>query len=215
MADDAHPAWDVGKIVLLGESGVGKTNLLSRLSADEFSEEFVSTIGVEFLTTVLEVDGEKVKAQIWDTAGQERFRSILSAYYRRAKGAVLCYDVSRTESLDQVDYWRRELLAKNEENADLVLMLIGNKVDLLEEEQARIMRAKGLEYAQKHKMLFEETSAKTGSNVKAAFAKLLSRIYQQQKVGGCSPGEVPQPEPANTIDLQHDVQSTASNKKCC
>merc|ERR1740127_205041 len=118
------------------------------------------------------------------------------------------------ESLDQIDYWRRELLAKNEENAALVLMLIGNKVDLLEEEQAKVMHAKGLEYAQKHEMLFEETSAKTGSNVKAAFAKLLSRIYQQQKVGGPSNGEVPQTEPANTINLQSDVQASSKKKAC-
>jgi GTPase SAR1 family protein len=87
-----------------------------------------------------------------------------------------------------VDYWRTELLAKNEENTDLVLMLIGNKVDLLEEDQARIMHAKGLEYAQKHKMLFEETSAKTGSNVKAAFAKLLSSelVTNKQKMSNVS-----------------------------
>ena len=85
--------------MLLGESGVGKTNLLSRLSNDEFNEDFAATIGVEFLTTVLEVPdiGRRVKAQIWDTAGQERFRSILSAYYRRARGAVLVFDASRPE----------------------------------------------------------------------------------------------------------------------
>jgi GTPase SAR1 family protein len=88
---------------------------------------------------------------------------------------VLCYDVSRGDTLQQIEYWRTELLAKNEENTDLVLMLVGNKVDLLSENEAKEMHEKGRSYAAKNSMLFEETSAKTGSNVKAAFAKLLSR----------------------------------------
>ena len=175
-------AQEAGKIVLLGESGVGKTNLLSRLSNDEFNDDFAATIGVEFLTTVLEVPDiqRRVKAQIWDTAGQERFRSILSAYYRRARGAVLVFDASRPETLEHLEYWRTELLKKNEDNDELVLLLVGNKADLLAPAERAEAEAAGAAYAAKHGLAFELASAKSGENVKESFCGLMAAIFTRQ-----------------------------------
>jgi 50S ribosomal subunit-associated GTPase HflX len=124
--------------------------------------------------------------------GRAGIRCVLSAAATLAKILNLCMarlsflllDVSRGDTLQQIEYWRTELLAKNEENTDLVLMMIGNKVDLLSDNEAKEMHEKGRAYAAKNNMLFEETSAKTGSNVKAAFAKLLSRKYSARF--GCS-----------------------------
>ncbi|KAG8068006.1 hypothetical protein GUJ93_ZPchr0005g14492 [Zizania palustris] len=116
------------KVVLIGDSGVGKSNLLSRFTKNEFSLESKSTIGVEFATRSLQVDGKVIKAQIWDTAGQERYRAITSAYYRGAVGALLVYDVTRRATFDSVARWLREL--RDHTDPSIVCMLIGNKSDL-------------------------------------------------------------------------------------
>ncbi|KAL5798658.1 hypothetical protein ACOSQ2_003478 [Xanthoceras sorbifolium] len=97
------------KIVLIGDSAVGKSNLLSRFARNEFDNNSKTTIGVEFQTQVVEIDGKEVKAQIWDTAGQERFRAVTSAYYRGAVGALVVYDITRKSSFDSVQRWLDEL----------------------------------------------------------------------------------------------------------
>ncbi|KAL1202109.1 Ras-related protein RABA1a [Cardamine amara subsp. amara] len=116
------------KLVLIGDSGVGKSNLLSRFTKNEFNLESKSTIGVEFATKTLKVEGKVVKAQIWDTAGQERYRAITSAYYRGAVGALLVYDVTRQSTFENAARWLRELRGHTDPN--IVVMLIGNKCDL-------------------------------------------------------------------------------------
>ncbi|KAL9325440.1 hypothetical protein ACSQ67_006085 [Phaseolus vulgaris] len=116
------------KVVLIGDSGVGKSNLLSRFTRNEFSLESKSTIGVEFATRSIRVDDKVVKAQIWDTAGQERYRAITSAYYRGAVGALLVYDVTRHVTFENVERWLKEL--RDHTDANIVVMLVGNKADL-------------------------------------------------------------------------------------
>jgi Ras-related protein Rab-11A len=101
------------KIVLIGDSAVGKSNLLARFARDEFYPNSKSTIGVEFQTQKMEINGKEVKAQIWDTAGQERFRAVTSAYYRGAVGALLVYDISRRQTFDSIGRWLNELHSKN------------------------------------------------------------------------------------------------------
>jgi len=193
---------DIFKVVLLGNSGVGKSNLLSRLNSDEFSEEFLSTIGVEFLTKILEVDNVKVKAQIWDTAGQERYNSMMSTYYRKAKGAVLVYDISDPKSLGAIDRWKSEL--QDQGDPDLLMMLVGNKSDL--EGKRKVSRTEGVQYAGRHGMLFEETSAKTGSNVQKAFTDLLTTIYRRKQAAGDSGS------PSDTVNVGG---SSSGKKGCC
>merc|ERR1711904_652802 len=112
------------KVVVIGDSGVGKSNLLSRFTRDEFNLESKSTIGVEFATRSVSIEGKTIKAQIWDTAGQERYRAITSAYYRGAVGALVVYDITKDVSFENVEKWLSEL--KENATADITMMLVGN-----------------------------------------------------------------------------------------
>lgn len=115
-------------MVLIGDSGVGKSNLLSRFTRNEFNIDSKSTIGVEFATRSIQVDSKTIKAQIWDTAGQERYRAITSAYYRGAVGALLVYDISKHNTYENVTRWLKEL--RDHADSNIVIMLVGNKSDL-------------------------------------------------------------------------------------
>lgn len=126
MANDEYDF--LFKVVLIGDSGVGKSNLLSRFTRNEFNLDSKSTIGVEFATRSIQVDTKTIKAQIWDTAGQERYRAITSAYYRGAVGALLVYDISKHQTYDNVTRWLKEL--RDHADANIVIMLVGNKSDL-------------------------------------------------------------------------------------
>mmetsp|Transcript_3480 Transcript_3480/g.15520 ORF Transcript_3480/g.15520 Transcript_3480/m.15520 type:complete len:187 (+) Transcript_3480:89-649(+) len=162
------------KVVLIGDSGVGKSNLLSRFTRNEFCSESKSTIGVEFATRSLEVEGKTIKAQIWDTAGQERYRAITSAYYRGAVGALLVYDVTKSESFDNVQKWLREL--RDHADANIFIMLVGNKSDL---EHLRCMsRESGVAFSSEEGLSFIETSALDSTNVELAFQQTLTEIYR-------------------------------------
>lgn len=121
------------KVVLIGDSGVGKSNLLSRFTRNEFNLESKSTIGVEFATRSIQVDGKTIKAQIWDTAGQERYRAITSAYYRGAVGALLVYDIAKHLTYENVERWLKEL--RDHADNNIVIMLVGNKSDLRHQHQ--------------------------------------------------------------------------------
>ncbi|KAJ6931960.1 ras-related protein RABA2a [Populus alba x Populus x berolinensis] len=162
------------KVVLIGDSGVGKSNILSRFTRNEFCLESKSTIGVEFATRTLQVEGRTVKAQIWDTAGQERYRAITSAYYRGALGALLVYDVTKPTTFENVSRWLKEL--RDHADSNIVIMLIGNKTDL------KHLRAVATEdaqsYAEKEGLAFVETSALEATNVDKAFQTILSEIYR-------------------------------------
>lgn len=116
------------KLVLVGDSGVGKSNIISRFTKNQFNLESKTTIGVEFATKVIEIDNRSIKVQIWDTAGQERYRSMASAYYRGAVGALLVYDITRASSFENLQKWLKEL--KNYGSEDMVCLMVGNKSDL-------------------------------------------------------------------------------------
>jgi Ras-related protein Rab-11A len=121
------------KVVLIGDSGVGKSNILSRYLKNEFSFDSKATVGVEFGSKKFEINEYKIKAQIWDTAGQERYKSITNAYYKGAKGALLVFDLTRKETFDSVDRWIPDLRKSGDEN--LTILLIGNKCDLIPDRQ--------------------------------------------------------------------------------
>ncbi|CAG9318347.1 unnamed protein product [Blepharisma stoltei] len=166
------------KIVLVGEAGVGKTHLLSRYIKGTLPKNPTSTIGVEFATrTVPLLSGGTVRAQIWDTAGQERYKSITSAHYRRAVGALLVYDVTSEKSFINLRKWLADLKENAEE--DIVIMLVGNKIDLCQTTplMKKVSTEMGQKFAQEHGMLFEETSAVTVTRVREAFENLLQEIY--------------------------------------
>lgn len=163
------------KVVLLGNSGVGKTNLLSRLHKGEFSSEFASTIGVEFLTHTMKVGGVDVKAQIWDTAGQERFHAMMTTYYRKAVGALLIFDVGDRASLTGIEKWLDQLL--NVAEPGLHAVLVGNKCDL-EGDKRKVSAEEARQFAAARHMPYIETSAKTGLNVEQAFQGLIEAVYR-------------------------------------
>lgn len=161
------------KIVLIGDSGVGKSNILSRFTRNEFCLESKSTIGVEFATRTLQIEGKTIKAQIWDTAGQERYRAITSAYYRGAVGALLVYDITKRQTFENVQRWLREL--RDHADSNIVIMMAGNKSDLnhlraVPPEDAQML-------AEKEGLSFLETSALEALNIENAFHTILTEIY--------------------------------------
>ncbi|KAI8380803.1 GTP-binding protein [Blakeslea trispora] len=163
------------KLVLIGDSGVGKSNLLSRFTTNEFNLESKSTIGVEFATKNIEIEKRSIKAQIWDTSGQERYRAITGAYYRGAVGALVVYDITRRNSFQNVAHWLKELRDHADQN--IVIMLVGNKVDLSETSRA-VTTEEGAELAEKDGFLFMETSALDATNVDNAFEKVFTTIFE-------------------------------------
>eukprot|EP00386_Alphamonas_edax_P012452 GDKI01038888.1.p1 GENE.GDKI01038888.1~~GDKI01038888.1.p1 ORF type:complete len:229 (-),score=56.75 GDKI01038888.1:203-889(-) len=162
------------KIVLIGDSGVGKSNLLSRFTRDEFNLESKSTIGVEFATKSVPTDGKIIKAQIWDTAGQERYRAITNAYYRGAVGALLVYDISKRSSFENVERWLKEL--RDHANPNIVVLLVGNKSDL--KNLRAVPQEEAAQFSEKHGLACIETSALDSTNVEVAFHRILSEIYK-------------------------------------
>jgi len=167
----------VFKIILLGDSGVGKSNLLLRFTKDEFICNSKTTVGVEFASKTVQMDNNKlVKAQIWDTAGQERYRLVASSYYRRAVGALLVFDVTDRKSFDHAAKWLREVEEIAEEGC--LVMLVGNKIDLTEKREVSLRD--GREFAKHNKIAYIETSARTSTGVAAAFQHLLQAIYNQR-----------------------------------
>lgn len=160
------------KLLLIGDSGVGKTCILFRFSEDAFNTTFISTIGIDFKIRTIELDGKKIKLQIWDTAGQERFRTITTAYYRGAMGIMLVYDITDEKSFENIKNWIRNI----EENAsaDVEKMLLGNKCELNEKRQ--VTKERGEKLAVEYGIKFVETSAKASINVEQAFFTLASDI---------------------------------------
>jgi len=160
------------KILLIGDSGVGKSNLLSRFTRNEFNLNSTSTIGIEFVSRFMNIEGKGVKAHIWDTAGQERYRTVTSAYYRGAVGALLVYDISKHSTYVNVTEWLEELRLHTDPN--IVIMLVGNKSDLKHLRAVRTDEAKA--FSVKHGFSFIETSALDVSNVEAAFLSVVTDI---------------------------------------
>jgi Ras-related protein Rab-11A len=175
MAHKADDEYDyLFKVVLIGDSGVGKSNLLSRFTRNEFCLESKSTIGVEFATRSIQVDGKTIKAQIWDTAGQERYRAITSAYYRGAVGALLVYDITKHVTYENVERWLKEL--RDHADSNIVIMLVGNKSDLKHLRGVSTDDAQA--FAEKEGLSFIETSALESTNVEKAFQRILTEIYR-------------------------------------
>nr|Q40520.1 RecName: Full=Ras-related protein Rab11C [Nicotiana tabacum]AAA74112.1 putative [Nicotiana tabacum] len=163
----------VFKVVLIGDSAVGKTQILARFARNEFSLDSKATIGVEFQTRTLVIQHKSVKAQIWDTAGQERYRAVTSAYYRGAVGAMLVYDITKRQTFDHIPRWLEELRAHADRN--IVIMLTGNKTDL--EDQRAVPTEDAKEFAQKEGLFFLETSAMEATKLEDAFLTVLTEIF--------------------------------------
>lgn len=168
------------KIVIIGDSGVGKSNIFTRFIKDEFIIDSKATIGVEFSAKNITIKEKVIKAQVWDTAGQERFKALAKNYYRGAVGALLVYDITNYDSFKNAEKWLKEVKEHAEPN--LVTLLIGNKSDL--DEKRAVKTEEGAEFAQKVGSGFIETSAKNNVNIDSAFHRLVSEVFDiLDKVG--------------------------------
>ncbi len=165
------------KILLIGDSGVGKSCLLLRFTDETYTESFISTIGVDFKIKTVELDGKIVKLQIWDTAGQERFRTITSSYYRGAHGIIVVYDITNSDTFVNVKQWLHEIDRYAAENVDI--LLVGNKSDATTKREVTFEQ--GSTFAEAAGYSFLETSAKTSINVNEAFLKMASQIKKRTK----------------------------------
>ncbi|ESO08175.1 hypothetical protein HELRODRAFT_75117 [Helobdella robusta] len=160
------------KLLLIGDSGVGKTCVLFRFSEDAFNSTFISTIGIDFKIRTIELDGKKIKLQIWDTAGQERFRTITTAYYRGAMGIMLVYDITNEKSFANIKNWIRNI--EEHATSDVEKMILANKCDMVERRQ--VTKEQGQALALENGVKFMETSAKASINVEEAFITLARDI---------------------------------------
>ncbi|GAB4854665.1 Ras- protein RABA5a [Ancistrocladus abbreviatus] len=206
------------KIVLVGDSAVGKSNLLARFARDEFYPNSKSTIGVEFQTQKMHIDGKEIKAQIWDTAGQERFRAVTSAYYRGAVGALLVYDISRRQTFESIGRWLNELHTHSDMN--VVTILVGNKSDL--KDAREVPTAEGKALAEAQGLFFIETSALDSSNVTAVFQTVVKEIYNILSRKVMQSNELNKTDPASLsggrpVVLEDENKADEQSKKagCC
>lgn len=184
MSDDTSLLF---KVVIIGDSGVGKSNLMTRYTANEFSTETPPTIGVEFMTKSVKVESRDAKVQIWDTAGQERFRAISRSIYHGAKGAMIVYDITNQASFDSVPAWLQEL--RVHVHATTVIFLIGNKCDL---EHLRVVKKETADrFARENGLSFLETSALERTNVDKAFEWLVKSVYDVVVSGPVETGKAP------------------------
>ncbi|OHT17532.1 Ras-related protein RABA2a [Tritrichomonas foetus] len=209
----------VVKIVLAGDSGVGKTNILSRFTRDFFSEDSKSTIGVEFSTKNIVVDNKLVKASIWDTAGQEHYKSITRAYFHGALGAMIIFDITQATSFESAARWLKDIRENAEK--DVIIMLVGNKNDLAD--SRTVLEEEAIQYAKAEQLLYIETSALISTNIAEAFNILVTEIVH--KMSQNSKGLKPQIQ--NSLPLEDDSvpmktgikvtseQKAPEKKSCC
>ncbi|KAK9451515.1 ras family-domain-containing protein [Limtongia smithiae] len=191
------------KLLLIGDSGVGKSCLLLRFSEDSFTPSFITTIGIDFKIRTIDLDGKRIKMQIWDTAGQERFRTITTAYYRGAMGILLVYDVTDEKSFNNIRNWFSNVEQHASEGVNK--LLIGNKCDW--EEKRAVSTEQGRALANELDIPFIEASAKANINVEEAFVSLARQIKQRLEISS-------EPQPTNNVDITTGVKSN-SGGKCC
>ena len=203
------------KFIIIGDSGVGKSNILLRYTRDKFNEEFQSTIGVEFGVKNLQIEDKIYRVQIWDTAGQENFRSITRAYYKNSVCACVTYDVTSKKSFENIKSWIED--CKKQCPKTILLVLIGNKVDL--ENEREVSYEEGANFAKKFDMFFFETSAKTGRNIDEVFIKSTNEIAKKICSGfydlnneNCG---IKQGFSTEAINLSSNVSNEQKQLSCC
>jgi len=206
MAGNKSPYDMLIKLLLIGDSGVGKSCLLCRYSDDVFNSNFITTIGIDFKIRTIELDGSKIKLQIWDTAGQERFRTITQAYYRGAMGILLVYDVCDDKSFQNIRTWMRNI--EQHANEQVEKILLGNKCDQPKDKQM-VTEEQGQELAKEFGIQFFQTSAKNNINVDQAFTTIARLIKEKKPM---------EPKPAPGGGENADIGAKPPEKpkgKCC
>ena len=199
------------KVVIVGDSGVGKTNIMSKFLKNQFMEESKATIGVEFGSKLFNHEGHKIKAQIWDTAGQEKYKAITGAYYKGSKGALVVYDITQKKTFKNIEQWVNDLKAAGDPK--ITIILIGNKNDL--DNKRQVSKDQGEEKARSFGCAFLETSAYSGDNIDKAFNLMVKEIYE--KFSNDSTGEDELAPGSNGEDVKLDKVNDKNIKKksCC
>ena len=211
MANDEVNSFELlYKIIIIGDTCVGKSNILSRYLKDEFKEESKATVGVELGTKFLKIKDIGAKLQIWDTAGQERYRSITSSYYKGSHGCFIVYDITNEATFKNVDKWFEQ--AKKEASKDVSIILVGNKCDL--ENERKISKEQGKEKAKNFNCPFFETSALSKINIDDIFKEIVNNIFE--RTGGPK-GEEDDIEIVNENDkpVNLNTEEPAKKKGCC
>ena len=210
------------KIIIIGDSSVGKSNILAVYNDGKFNENLQPSIGVEFIAKNIEIENTKFRLQIWDTAGQESFLSMTKVYYKNSCCAFIVYDITEKKSFDHVEFWLNEL--KNEAPESILYVLIGNKSDLYKKRV--ISFEQGSDYAKKHKMMFFETSARNKIDIDNIFKETVKRINKNIKEGvynldddSCGVKLCNSRKNVNIEDFDVDLSTIGENKKkkkkCC
>lgn len=189
------------KFIIIGESCVGKSCIISRYTEDTFSSTFLMTVGVDFKVKEMTVDGRLVKLQVWDTAGQEQFHTITKSYFRGAHGILLCFDLTSRDSFEKTHVWMDSIHEAASENVDIIL--IGNKVD--ETEKRTVLTEEGEKLAKEYNIPYFETSAKTGKGISEAFVALIRKVMANKQSD--------QNSSQQHIVVREQVESR--EKKCC
>ena len=197
------------KGILIGDSGVGKTNIMSKYLKNQFMENSKATVGVEFGSKLFNHQGHKIKAQIWDTAGQEKYKAITGAYYKGSKGAFIVYDITRKDTFASIERWVNDLKATSDPK--LTIILIGNKNDL--DDKREVSKDQGEEKAKSFGCAFLETSAFSGDNLDKAFELMVKEIYE--KFSNSSSEEEEFEAVKKGEDLKVEKATDKKKKACC
>lgn len=206
-----NPVHDVFvKLLLIGNSGVGKSSMLLRFADNAFNETYINTIGIDFKTRLVDMDSKRIKLQIWDTAGQERFQSLQTLYYRGANGIVLVYDICDAKSFSSIQMWMAAI--KQHASPDVAVMLVGNKADRASQRQVSV--DEGAAIAEQFGIRFVEVSAKAGSGVQDAFMRITADIMARNEKT-VTEAAAPPPKRTPTISIVTEKQKVKKKKKCC
>ena len=168
------------KLMVIGETRVGKTALIKKYTKDIFGGAYLTTVGIDFQEKIINVEDKVVKLQIWDTAGQERFRNIAKNYFHTSDGFLIVYDISNKESFEKLDFWYEQIKLNAPENTKCIV--VGNKCDL--EEKRKVNKEEGETFSRENNINFYETSAKDGINVNNVFQLLANEIIKDIKKNG-------------------------------
>ena len=199
------------KVILIGDSGVGKTNIMSKYLKNTFMENSKATVGVEFGSKLFNHQGHKIKAQIWDTAGQEKYKAITGAYYKGSKGAFVVYDITRKDTFESVEKWVNDLKVTGDPR--ITVLLIGNKSDL--EDRREVSKEQGEEKAKSQGCAFMETSALSGNNIEKAFETMVKEIYEKFSNDTSGDDQLDSGEKGEDIKLDNKDGQNKEKKKCC
>jgi len=194
------------KLLLLGDSGAGKSSLLLRWAGDRYMQSYIATIGIDFKIKTIEVGGKKIRLQVWDTAGQERFRSITAQYFRGTHGILCCFDLTREDSFRQIPRWYNEIqIHKTSEPA---VILVGCKSDLTSQIEISTEAAETM--AKDYDMEYIETSSRQDTNVDAVFERIAALVLETEILENQS-----ELSDSNSIDLGKKTKPTSSTKCAC